>query len=478
MDKMFVPFLPPWAETGLQPAFYDVESGTVLQQTARMYDKVNQLTRLFNEFSEDVAETVNDYIERFNTLYNYVHDYFDNLDVQEEVNKKLDAMAEDGTLTALIADYLKTTAIWSFNSISDMKSSENLDDGSFAEICGYYETNDGAKGLYKIRSKSNDDVIDDNKIVQISNTLVAELINSSNINTKLGVNVRIDNQNINDIKSRIDTYKFMGVTEIVLPIHMEGDDCTARESIATVNQVIAYAIAKNITVNTIKFHCTDVRLKNSSDYQALYQQNCEDFLEEIEGTTIEKVIILNEMNSMFNSFATQEQADVCLNMVEYFKGLGYEVSISVAGLEYFLDCYYSYPDVTDSFDFVAINDYPVIGDRKNLTSDAEVKEVYKEVYALAETIKGLYPDKDFVISEIGVQNVWEALSAPANYLIEDMAGVTNAEGKIIPVFFSGLLNDNRLNELFSGVWLWYAEYYNNYAKETKIFRDVFVGGTN
>ena len=51
MNKSFAPFLPPWAETGLQPAFYDVESGTVLQQTARMYNKVNQLTRLFNEFS-------------------------------------------------------------------------------------------------------------------------------------------------------------------------------------------------------------------------------------------------------------------------------------------------------------------------------------------------------------------------------------------------------------------------------------------
>lgn len=98
MNKIFAPFLPPWAETGLQPAFYDVESGTVLQQTARMYDKVNQLTRLFNELSEETATTVNDYISRFTELYDYVHDYFDNLDVQEEVNNKLDAMAEDGSL--------------------------------------------------------------------------------------------------------------------------------------------------------------------------------------------------------------------------------------------------------------------------------------------------------------------------------------------------------------------------------------------
>lgn len=99
MENIFVEFLPPWVETGLQPAFYDKESGTVLQQTARMYDRVNMLVRMFNKLSKETAE-------KFNNLYNYVHDYFDNLDVQEEINNKLDEMVEDGTLEELIADYL------------------------------------------------------------------------------------------------------------------------------------------------------------------------------------------------------------------------------------------------------------------------------------------------------------------------------------------------------------------------------------
>lgn len=286
----------------------------------------------------------------------------------------------------------------------------------------------------------------------------------------------MDSQNIDNIKDRIDTYKYMGVTEIVLPIHLDGDDCDVRENITVVNQAIAYAKSKKIAVNTVKFHCTDARLKTSSSYRSTYQNSCVSFLNNIEGTTIKRVIILNEMNSMFNSFATQTEADACSDMVTYFKSLGYEVSISVAGLEYFLDCYYSHPAVTNAFDFIAINDYPIIGDNKNLTSEAEVKEVYKEVYALAQKIKSFYPSKDFIISEIGVENVWESLSSPANYLIDEMAGVTNAEGKVIPIFFSGLLNDNRMNELFDGIWLWYAEYYNNVLKETKIFRDKFVGG--
>lgn len=94
-NNLFIDFLPPWVETGVQPAFYDKESGTVLQQTARMYAKVNELT-----------QSVNHYIEQFTELYDYVHDYFDNLNVQEEINNKLDQMAQDGSLDTLIGNYI------------------------------------------------------------------------------------------------------------------------------------------------------------------------------------------------------------------------------------------------------------------------------------------------------------------------------------------------------------------------------------
>ena len=43
----------------------------------------------------------------YNQLQDYVNHYFDNLDVQEEINNKLDNMAQDGTLTTLIAEYVK-----------------------------------------------------------------------------------------------------------------------------------------------------------------------------------------------------------------------------------------------------------------------------------------------------------------------------------------------------------------------------------
>jgi hypothetical protein len=84
-NNIFIEFLPPWIETGVQPAFYDKESGSVLQQTARMYAKVNETVAGVDHLND----AVNDYIEQFNELHDYVDDYFDNLDVQQEINNKL-----------------------------------------------------------------------------------------------------------------------------------------------------------------------------------------------------------------------------------------------------------------------------------------------------------------------------------------------------------------------------------------------------
>jgi hypothetical protein len=198
MENIFVEFLPPWVETGLQPAFYDKESGTVLQQTARMYARVNMLIRMFNKLSKNtkteverfeeavntrvtnfensVNETVDNYIEQFNQLHDYVQDYFDNLDVQEEINNKLDDMAEAGTLTDIIAQYLTLAGVLAFSTVSDLASAENLAVGSKAKTYGYKRQGDGVYDLYTVREILNTDVVDGYNIVALTNTndLIAE----------------------------------------------------------------------------------------------------------------------------------------------------------------------------------------------------------------------------------------------------------------------------------------------------------------
>ena len=67
-----------------------------------------------NYLQETVIPTVNnnaEAVEELQGLYEqlkeYVNDYFDNLDVQEEINNKLDDLVEDGTLTQLIGNYVQ-----------------------------------------------------------------------------------------------------------------------------------------------------------------------------------------------------------------------------------------------------------------------------------------------------------------------------------------------------------------------------------
>lgn len=114
----------------------------------------------------------------FTDLQNYVEHYFDTLDIQEEVNNKLDEMAEGGELTELISAYLNLNALICFNTVDDMKEATNAVDGSFFRTYGTENYNDGDGGYYKIRTLINTDVVDGYYLVALDNfpTLVAERI--------------------------------------------------------------------------------------------------------------------------------------------------------------------------------------------------------------------------------------------------------------------------------------------------------------
>ena len=68
---------------------------------------VNDLNNSFNSLQSYTNTTFHTFLEVYNELQNYVNTYFDGLDVQQEVNIKLDEMAEDGTLDRLLAPYME-----------------------------------------------------------------------------------------------------------------------------------------------------------------------------------------------------------------------------------------------------------------------------------------------------------------------------------------------------------------------------------
>lgn len=70
---------------------------------SKIVEYLNTVIESQNGLIEDMSELQTAY----NTLHDYVEHYFDNLDVQEEINNKLDDMASDGTLTTLIGNYVQ-----------------------------------------------------------------------------------------------------------------------------------------------------------------------------------------------------------------------------------------------------------------------------------------------------------------------------------------------------------------------------------
>lgn len=160
------------------PAVYD--------NTMTYYE---ELCSLIKYLEDVVVPAVNANAEALTVVSNaleqlkqYVDNYFANLDVQEEINNKLDQMAEDGTLQEIITAYIQANVAWTFDTVAEMVAGENLINGSFAQTLGYNAKNDGGAGLYKIRTITNDDVVDGGAIVEMAdNTLVAELIYKDSI---------------------------------------------------------------------------------------------------------------------------------------------------------------------------------------------------------------------------------------------------------------------------------------------------------
>ena len=156
------------------------------------------------EYVNKIAYNEEKLISDFTKLKDYVDNYFDNLDIQDEIDNKLDEMAESGQLAEIIAEYLNLSCVLAYDTKEDLKVSDHLIDGSIAKTIGNETYNDGLGSFYKIRQKTEEDVIDDENILalSISDTLVAEKIFSKDI---IDLKEDVDNLNI-EIDKRVKLY--------------------------------------------------------------------------------------------------------------------------------------------------------------------------------------------------------------------------------------------------------------------------------
>ena len=154
-----------------------IDGLTQYELLCKIVEKLNAVITQTNTQTENIEKLE----EAFTTLKNYVDNYFNNLDVQTEINNKLDEMATSGELEAIIASYLNTQAVRGFSTLNDLKNATGLITGAICQTSGKNNYKDGLGSLYRIRNITNEDVVDNDNLVAITSdvSLVAEKITNN-----------------------------------------------------------------------------------------------------------------------------------------------------------------------------------------------------------------------------------------------------------------------------------------------------------
>lgn len=77
------------------------DSMTNYEILCKIVEYLNNVIYNTNTVTDNQINLYNAFVE----LKNYVDNFFNNLDVQDEINNKLDSMAQDGSLEKIIADF-------------------------------------------------------------------------------------------------------------------------------------------------------------------------------------------------------------------------------------------------------------------------------------------------------------------------------------------------------------------------------------
>lgn len=132
---MAINILPYWKLTDLSPAFYDTESGTAIEQTAKVYGAVRELQLDYNEMVTELNEKIKEYEDATSKdnqefqseITKIVHDYLKMLDTKiklqdMEIDEQTKAINESIT-------YIKENLTTSVQTIiEEMKVNDEFND--------------------------------------------------------------------------------------------------------------------------------------------------------------------------------------------------------------------------------------------------------------------------------------------------------------------------------------------------------------
>lgn len=126
--------------------FWTLTNFPFIEQTFDSLTNYELMCKL-GEYLTNLEYNQNAVQNNMTNLYNYIN----NIDISDEVNQKLDKMAEDGTLDNILSSYINNNVNRIYNSLELLKIAE-LDENIKVQTLGYYSINDGGGATYIIRN--------------------------------------------------------------------------------------------------------------------------------------------------------------------------------------------------------------------------------------------------------------------------------------------------------------------------------------
>lgn len=361
----------------------------------------NTVIPTINDNAEAVQELQNLYVQ----LKNYVDNYFADLDIQTEIDNKLDQMAEDGTLAKIIEDYA---------TIPQLKEQiENVES----------ELNN------KIDTINNDiSNIDDNLL-------------KNNRNTKYTASLFIDTeerQNIEYVTDFLTRCANCGFKESQMIIHINSDG-TILEDKSKFNDYVSTAETINIPITSIKIH-GNYTIPN-------YQNTILDILSYF--TKIDTVFIFNEQENNIYENGLAYPA-VIKNNYSNIKNVGFTATYETCFVQNSIT-ETQWQAIENSFDIIGIHVYPPVGSysKASITKYDTIITAFNKPAFLIPWSKKLW------ITESGVLPYWQFLEDPDNF---DITKLTDTKITIEPqrLFYTALKESN-IAKRASKIIPWFLE---------------------
>lgn len=186
----------------------DFDALTNWQLFCKIGKEINRIIASQNEVGQEMENVVNAFIN----LQNFVDTYFENLDVQDEIDHKLDEMVQDGTIENILYNYANVTRYYD-TTTAMLEDYANLNVGMKIKTYGYYSVGDGGDAEFYIV-----DTADENKYqFDLDNGLYANIIFEDNINVlKIGTPANGEDDDSSYIQKAID-FAYKSSLPVYLP---------------------------------------------------------------------------------------------------------------------------------------------------------------------------------------------------------------------------------------------------------------------